>query len=146
MNVLRLIVAVAALAFGQMASAQLKILPKEKIDSVANPPLASNAECMVFDCDRKTADYESGDIQPRTFEYGFVNNGNAPIVITRIVSTCSCAVARSDKRVIAPNQRGVISLTYNPERRIGRNIRRVFIYTDENKQPSAVLRLEVTHK
>lgn len=146
MNVLRLIVLVAVLAFGQTAFAQLKILPKEKVDSVANPPLAANAKDIVFDCDRMIADYEPGDIQPRTFEYVFVNRGDSQIVITRLVSTCSCAVARYDKRVISPNERGVIRLTYNPERRIGRQIRRVFVYTDENKQPSAVLRLEVTHK
>ena len=146
MNVLRLIVMVAVLAFGQTAYAQLKILPKEKVDSVANPPLAANAKDIVFDCDRMIADYEPGDIQPRTFEYAFVNRGNSQIVITRLVSTCSCAVARYDKRVIGPNERGVIRLTYNPERRIGRQIRRVFVYTDENRQPSAVLRLEVTHK
>ena len=137
---------VAVLAFGQTAYAQLKILPREKVDSVANPPLAANAGDMVFDCDRMTADYEPKDIQPRTFEYSFVNRSSSQIAISRLVSTCSCAVARYDRRVIGPNERGVISLTYNPEGRIGRQTRRIFVYTDDNKQPSAVLRLEVTHK
>ena len=146
MNVLRLMVMVAVLAFGQTAHAQLRILPKEKVDSVANPPLAANAGDLVFDCDRMTTDYESGDIHSRTFEYSFVNRSSSQIVISRLVSTCSCAVARYDKRVIGPEERGVITLTYNPEGRIGRQIRRVFVYTDDNRQPSAVLRLEVTHK
>lgn len=146
MNVLRLMVMVAVLAFAQTAYAQLKILPREKVDSVANPPLAANAGDMVFDCDRMAADYEPEDVQPRIFEYSFVNRSSSQIVISRLVSTCSCAVARYDRRVIGPNERGVITLTYNPEGRIGRQTRRVFVYTDDNRQPSAVLRLEVTHK
>lgn len=146
MRVFRFILLAAILVLGHDAMAQIKILPKEKIDSIANPPLAPNAGNVTFEREMISAEYPLDDQKPRTFEYGFVNKGNTPLVISRLVSTCSCAKAEYDKRVIKPGERGVITLIYSPEGRVGKNIRRVFVYTDANTQPSAVLRLEVTHK
>lgn len=145
MRVFRFILLAVALAFCHNAMAQIKILPKEKIDSIANPPLAPNAGNLAFERQMITAEFALGDQESRTFEYRFVNKGNTPIVITRLVSTCSCAKAEYDKRIIKPGERGVIRLIYSPEGRIGTNVRRVFVYTGDNTQPSAVLRLEVTH-
>lgn len=146
MRVLRFILLAIALAFCHNAMAQIKILPKERIDSIANPPLAPNAGNVAFERENIIAAFTLSDQEPRTFEYKFVNKGTSSIVITRLVSTCSCAKAEYDKRVIKPGERGVIRLMYSPEGRIGTNVRRVFVYTGENTQPSAVLRLEVTHK
>ena len=146
MRVFRFILLVAGLVLCQSAMAQIKILPKERIDSIANPPLAPNAGNVTFEREMITAEFASGDAAPRTFEYGFVNNGKDPLVITRLVSTCSCAKAEYDKRIVKPGESGVIRLIYSPEGRIGTNVRRVFVYTGENTQPSAVLRLEVTHR
>ena len=146
MRVFRFILLVAGLVLCQSTMAQIKILPKERIDSIANPPLAPNAGNVTFEREMITAEFASGDAAPRTFEYGFVNNGKDPLVITRLVSTCSCAKAEYDKRIVKPGERGVIRLTYSPEGRIGINVRRVFVYTGDNTQPSAVLRLEVTHR
>lgn len=146
MRLFRFILLAAALAFSHSAMAQIKILPKERVDSIANPPLAPNAGNVAFELSTITAEFGHDNLSSRTFEYGFVNNSKKPLVITRLVSTCSCAKAEYDKRVIKPGERGVIRLTYSPEGRVGKNIRRVFVYTDDNTQPSAVLRLEVTHK
>ena len=145
MKMFRFILLAVALAFSHNAIAQIKILPKEKIDSIANPPLAPNAGNVAFERQMIIAEFALGDQASRTFEYIFVNKGNTPIVITRLVSTCSCAKAEYDKRIIKPGERGVIRLIYSPEGRIGTNVRRVFVYTGDNTQPSAVLRLEVTH-
>lgn len=145
MKVFRFIVLAVALAFSYNAMAQIKILPKERIDSIANPPLAPNAGNVAFERQMITAEFALGDQEPHTFEYRFVNKGNTPIVISRLVSTCSCAKAEYDKRIIKPGERGVIRLIYSPEGRVGTNVRRVFVYTGDNTQPSAVLRLEVTH-
>ena len=146
MRVFKFILLAVALVLCQSAMAQIKILPKERIDSIANPPLAPNAGNVAFESEMIKAEFASDDQEPRTFEYGFVNKGNTPIMIARLVSTCSCAKAEYDKRVIKPGERGVVRLIYSPEGRIGKNVRRVFVYTGDNTQPSAVLRLEVTHK
>lgn len=145
MKMFKLILLAVATILGHSAMAQIRILPKEKIDSIANPPLAPNAGNVIFEQDMIIAEFASGDTASRTFEYGFINKGVRPLVISRLVSTCSCAKAEYDKRVIKPGERGVIRLIYNPEGRLGKNVRRVFVYTDDNVQPSAVLRLEVTH-
>ena len=144
MHVLRYIVLVAVLCFCQMSNAQLKILPKEKIDSIANPPLAQNAGTMVFDKVLIDGVKMTEDAPPRSFVYGFVNSSSTPIMISRLVSSCSCASASYDKRVIKPGERGVIRIVYNPKGRIGTNLQRVFVYTADNTQPTAILRLEVT--
>ena len=144
MKVLRFIVLVAVLCFCKDAGAQLKILPQSQIDSIANPPLAENSVAMNFDVLTIAGVKMSQQDSPRTFEYSFVNDGSSQLVISRLVSTCSCAVATYDKRVINPGERGVIRLVYNPKGRVGTNLQRVFVYTDENRQPTAILRLEVT--
>ena len=145
MNMFKLILLAVVMVWGQNSMAQIKVLPKERIDSIANPPLARNAGNVIFEQDMIIAEFASGDTAPRTFEYEFINKGIRPLVISRLVSTCSCAKAEYDKRVIKPGERGVIRLIYNPEGRLGKNVRRVFVYTDDNVQPSAVLLLEVTH-
>ena len=144
MKVLKLMVLVAALGFCQIAGAQLRILPKSQIDSIANPPLAQNAGTMCFDKVLIDGVRMSQEDAPRTFEYSFVNRGSSALVISRLVSTCSCAVATYDKRVVKPGERGVIRLTYNAKGRVGTNLQRVFVYTGDNTQPTAILRLEVT--
>ena len=144
MKVLKLIVLVAALGFCQIAGAQLRILPKSQIDSIANPPLAQNAGTMCFDKVLIDGVKMSQEDAPRTFEYSFENRGSSALVISRLVSTCSCAVAAYDKRVVNPGERGVIRLTYSAKGRVGTNLQRVFVYTGDNVQPTAILRLEVT--
>ena len=144
MKVLKLIVLVAALGTCQIAGAQLRILPKSQIDSIANPPLAQNAGTMHFDKVLIDGVKMSQEDAPRIFEYSFVNRGSSSLVISRLVSTCSCAVATYDKRVVKPGERGVIRLTYNAKGRVGTNLQRVFVYTGDNTQPTAILRLEVT--
>ena len=144
MKVLKLMVLVAALGFCQVAGAQLRILPKSQIDSIANPPLAQNAGTMCFDKVQIDGVRMSQEDAPRTFEYSFVNQGSSALVISRLVSTCSCAVATYDKRIVKPGERGVIRLTYNAKGRVGTNLQRVFVYTGDNTQPTAILRLEVT--
>ena len=145
MKMFKFILLAVAMVWAQNSMAQIKILPKERIDSIANPPLAPNAGNVIFERDMIIAEFASGDTASRTFEYGFINKGVRPLLISRLVSTCSCAKAEYNKRVIKPGERGVVRLTYSPEGRLGKNLRRVFVYTDENTQPSAILRLEATH-
>lgn len=141
-----IMIAFLLLCTGSTAYAQLKLIPKERIDSVANPPLAPNASDLVFDDCVIRTECSAEDKGKLVYEYGFVNAGDAPLVISRLVSTCSCAVARADDRTVAPGMRGVIRLEYSPEGRMGLNIRRIFVYTDGQRQPSAILRLEVLHR
>lgn len=128
------------------ASAQLKIIPRERIDSIANPPLAANATYMHFERTRIDAGRMSESDPPLTFEYVYSNTGKNPMTVSRLVSTCSCATAKYDRMTVAPGSKGVIYVRYNPKGHPGIFERRVYVYTDDNKQPSAVLRLSVEVK
>lgn len=148
MGLLRIISLLCALMCGVSVSAQLKIIPKERIDSLANPPLASNSVSMRFDHFRIEAGKMAETDPPATFEYRYVNTGESPMTISRLVTTCSCAVAAYDRKTVAPGQEGTVTVRYNPAGHPGHFERRIFVYTDDNRQPSAILRLsvEVTEK
>lgn len=143
MRLHRIILLIALSLAGPLASAQLKVIPKERLDSVANPPLAPNAASVIFDKVMVDAGTMADEAAPKTFEYVFVNKGKTPVTISRLVSTCSCTAASYDRRVVGPGEKGKILLRYDPRDHVGRFERRVFVYTDENRQPTAVLRLKV---
>lgn len=143
MHLPRIILVIALCLAGPLASAQLKVLPKERLDSVANPPLAPNAAYVIFDKVTIDAGTMVEEAAPKTFEYVFVNKGKTPVIISRLVSTCSCTAASYDRRTVGPGEKGKISLRYDPRGHVGRFERRVFVYTDEEGQPVAVLRLKV---
>ncbi len=138
------LILMAVMALGCFsAQAQLKLLPKERIDSVANPPLAPDAGILKFDAVHIDAGEINETDAPTTYSYRFVNVGDRTVRINRIVTTCSCMTAAVVDKDIAPGEEGSVTLRYNPKGHPGGFERRVFVYTDDNRQPSAVLRLKV---
>lgn len=126
------------------AGAQIKVIPQERLDSLANPPLAPDASTVVFEREFIVAAPMNETDPARTFEFSFVNKGKTPVTVSRLVSTCSCAQASCVERVVKPGCKGTISVRYNPKGHPGRFVRRVFVYTGDNIQPTAVLKLDVT--
>lgn len=122
---------------------QMRILPKEKIESVNNPRMSPDTAFLRFDRISIAADPMNEDDAPESFIYPFSNVGSDTLEIKRLVSTCSCATARFSRRTVAPGESGEIIVRYNPEGHPGRFERKVFVYTQEGNDPSAVLRLSV---
>lgn len=143
MSIRKIIYAAVLVFVSFSATAQIRIIPKERLDSIANPPLAAESAYMMFEELNIKAQPMLETDAPKTFEYRFENTGTQPVTISRLVSTCSCASASYNKKTVPPGHKGTIYLRYNPEGHPGRFVRRVFVYTGENKQPSAVLRLSV---
>jgi hypothetical protein len=83
------------------------------------------------------------DDAPRTFVYRFTNAGKEPLAIKRLVSSCSCAAAVAVKTEIGPGESSHIRVTYNPKGHPGRFERKVFVYTEGEDDPAAILRLSV---
>ena len=83
------------------------------------------------------------DDAPKTFVYRFCNAGKETIAIDRLVSSCSCASAVSVKTEIAPGDSSEIRVTYNPKGHPGRFDRKIFVYTEGEDAPAAILRLSV---
>lgn len=62
-----------------------------------------------------------GDVRRRggdlEHEFTFVNAGTKPLVLVRVITSCSCLKASFSKRPVAPGGRGAIRITYEPLKR-----------------------------
>lgn len=69
----------------------------------------------------KTNTYDFGDI-PRKggnveCEFEFVNDGDSPLVITRVITSCTCTKAVYSKKPIAPGQTSTMKIIYEPHKK-----------------------------
>ncbi|MBO5188405.1 MAG: DUF1573 domain-containing protein [Alistipes sp.] len=88
----------------------------------------------VAEADRKGGDVPSGkallrleehvhnfgDVPHRggelVYEFRFTNSGTAPLVLTRVVTTCSCLKAHFNRRPVAPGESAGIRIVYEPHK------------------------------
>ena len=136
------IISIWALA-AMMASAQMKIISREKVEAVSNPRLSADSASVLFDTKHIVADPMNEDDAPKDFIYTLKNVGEEEIKIVRLVSTCSCAAATCHVKSVAPGESAQINVRYNPKGHPGRFERKVFVYTQDGNNPAAVLRLSV---
>ena len=125
------------------ASAQMRIIPREKVEAVSNPRLSADSASLAFETRHIVAEPMTEDDAPETFIYGFENVGDKDVDIIRLVSTCSCASATCSVKSVAPGASAEISVKYYPKGHPGRFERKIFVYTQEGNTPAAVLRLSV---
>ena len=78
----------------QQAVAQIRTVPKELLDSIANPAVAENSSLMEFDTRRIVAAGIGEDELP-VYSYDFVNRSGKPIVVNRITTSCGCEIGRA---------------------------------------------------
>lgn len=124
------------------AGAQGIIVPQHVLDSIANPPVDRN-KALVFECESIDVGRLSEDDAPLQFNFPFRNAGTRPLVITRVETTCGCAVAHFDRKPVLPGASGWITVVYNPHGHPGRLLRHIYVYTDSSAvHPS--IRLEIT--
>ncbi|MEG2366017.1 MAG: DUF1573 domain-containing protein [Alistipes sp.] len=66
------------------------------------------------------ATYNFGDVQRfggnLTRDFKIVNDGTSPLVITRVITSCSCLKASFPKRPVAVGASDVIRVTYEPHK------------------------------
>ena len=123
-------------------SAQLKIVPKERLDSVACPPLSPDAAFLRLDRTTVLLGELSSDGPVSKVLLKISNSGDKDLKINRITTTCSCVSALSDRLVIKPGEITNLRVSFNPRGHIGFQKYRVHVYTDGNRNPSAILNLE----
>lgn len=73
---------------------------------------------------------------PVTHEFGFVNSGDANLVIYDAKAECGCTTPVYPKEAIAPGKTGKIKVTFNPAGRPGAFTKTVTVKT--NGSPSKV--------
>ena len=125
------------------ASAQMRIISRDKVEAVSNPLLSADSASLAFETKHIVADPMTEDDAPKTFIYRFENKGDKDIEILRLVSTCSCAAATCSAKKVAPGTSAEISVKYYPKGHLGKFERKVFVYTQSGNDPAAVLRLTV---
>ncbi|MCM1176923.1 MAG: DUF1573 domain-containing protein [Bacteroides sp.] len=125
-------------------AAQIRTVSREVLDSIANPLEAEQGYLMKFDTKRIDSGEIAEDDLP-VYSFRFVNDGKQPLAISRITTSCGCAVAKAIPMVVAPGDSGKVSVTYHPKGHPGKFERRIFVYTDlSDRRPTAVLSLMTT--
>lgn len=58
------------------------------------------------------------------------NDGDAPLVITRVIASCGCTTPDWTKEPIAPGKTGEIKITFNPKGRPGPFTKTISVYSN----------------
>ena len=144
MKLYRLIlVCIAVMASALTAAAQLRMVSKEKLEQVSDPRHSADSAFLAFDTRHIVAEPMNEDDTPKTFVYRFTNVGEHALQIKRLVSSCSCAAAVCTVKEVASGASAEITVRYNPAGHPGKFERKVFVYTQDGNDPSAVLKLSV---
>ena len=125
------------------AQAHIVIVPREKLEAMNHPKITAASLSMKFETTVITADTMGEDDGIKTFVYPFTNVGEDTLKIRRMVSGCSCMTAVCQKMTLAPGDSTAIVVKYNPKGHPGRFDRKVFVYTEGEDDPAAILRLSV---
>lgn len=141
-SVMRYALIAMAMLGCEVATAQLRLIPKQKLDSVANPRIVEDARMQFkggavvsFD----TIDEDAGSWE-KTLEWR--NGSDRTLVVTRVTTSCSCLQAVADKGAVRGGGSSKLLLRYFPKGHPGRVEQRVFVYTNLSSSiPSAIITL-----
>ena len=89
----------------------------------------------------ETIDYgtiEKGANGVRVFE--FTNTGDAPLIITKVKSTCGCTVPKKPEKPIMPGETGEIEVKYDTNRVMP--IRKTITVTSNADRPTVALKIK----
>lgn len=76
------------------------------------------------------------------FEFEFVNQGDAPLVIISASASCGCTKPKYPEAPVQPGQKGTIKVSYDPQGRRGDVSSTVTLRTNDKKHKKVVLRLK----
>lgn len=135
-----LVLCAAMLVWGQVSFAQIRLIPKSRLDSVANPRVVGEGK-MAFK-QGVTVDFGrlGEDAEPWQQVVEWQNRDTKPIVITHIKSSCSCLRSEVERRSVGAGKSDKFRITYYPKGHPGAVNQRLFIYTNLSAdQPTAIL-------
>lgn len=137
----RILLSIILMVSASTAYGQLKLVPKEKLSEVASPHHSEDSSSFSFQSKYIDAGILNESDQPKTVYFAFTNIGRETLHISQIRTTCSCLTAFSDRTDVAPGESAEIVARYNPKGHPGSFERRIFVYTEGNSRPAAVLRV-----
>ena len=71
----------------------------------------------------------------RVFE--FTNTGDAPLIITRVYSSCGCTIPKKPEAPIMPGEKGIIEVKYDTER-LGPIRKTITVYSNAKESIKAI--------
>ncbi len=81
-----------------------------------------------------TTNHNFGDIQEDngvvSVDFKLKNTGNAPLILTRVATSCGCTASEWTKEPILPGNEGVVTVSYNPKGRPGQINQRITVYSN----------------
>ncbi|MFY0627513.1 MAG: DUF1573 domain-containing protein [Reichenbachiella sp.] len=114
-------VSVSSIAFGQDASQEF--IPPGPHIAFSNPS---------YDF----GDINQGDKVEYTFE--FVNDGDQPVIISNVMTTCGCTASSWPREPIAPGESSKIDVTFNSAGKIGHQNKVITIMSNASNNPERV--------
>ncbi|QHI38616.1 hypothetical protein IMCC3317_40100 [Kordia antarctica] len=78
---------------------------------------------------------EKGADGVRVFE--FTNTGDAPLIITRVYSSCGCTIPKKPEGPILPGKTGVIEVKYDTKR-VGPIRKTITVYSNADEPTKAI--------
>ena len=124
--------------------AQIRIIPRNSIDSLSQARKVSSIDALCFDA--LSLDYgvvsESGPKVEKTFK--FTNVSSSPVVISGVSSSCSCVVTRLERKTVLPAQTCSIDAVYNQKGHPGNHDRYIYLYVSDNGHSTLAATLSLT--
>lgn len=107
-----------------------KRLSREAIDSIKNRRLFGDGRSVLY---FETYTHDMGTMREsdtvRTVTFPFANVSKESVTITDITVNCGCTSSSCDKSIVAPGEKGVVTVKFNPRRRSGTVDTNAFVYT-----------------
>lgn len=85
---------------------------------------------------------EINEGESKSYKFTFKNEGKSDLVIRKLKSSCGCAVAKMDSRIIKAGQSSVINVTFNSKGKSGKQHKTITIITNDPKKPKVTLRVK----
>lgn len=87
-----------------------------------------------------TRAHDFGNIQevngPVAYDFEFINQGSAPILIKNVESSCGCTSPEWTKQPVLPGKKGYVKATFNPKDRPGFFDKTITVYS--NARPGVI--------
>lgn len=114
-----------------------------KAQNLYESPVKNGAR-LTFD--KSEADF--GSIPEKggkvSHNFGFVNKGKTPLVITKVITSCSCTKAEFPKKPVQPGERGSITVTFDPNKQVGVFYKAIQVFSNgEDKRLIVVIKGKV---
>lgn len=105
----------------------------ESFDHLTKEQLANAPIAKVDNLEHNFGKVKLGELY--THDFKITNDGNTPLVIRAVNTTCGCTIARLSKKVVAPGETITISATFDTKGREGAQQKSIDVITNAPNSP-----------